>query len=512
MHIDPHESSNVKPFANAGTGGTYPVGTQVSLDAVGSLDPDGAIQSYRWRVTERPTGSVAQIASENAASTSLTLDAAGSFAVELTVTDDAAATATSLVRFHAISPTLNVDAGSDQSVLWRTTVQLSGSASVEPGFSYDSAWMFLSRPAGSTATLSATAALDTTFVPDREGEYVLRLTASTPYNSVFDDVTVTATIPRHLLEYVLVDAEYSNALDRFVIVSDIPPKLRVYDPEANSEVAVTLPEAPVSISLEPSGLRAAVAHTSSVSVVNLQTMTVEGTYPVSASLGDVVFGADNRVHCFHINPFNSYPIYTIDLANGNVSQNINGSVYRGVKARLHPSGTAIYGATNNLSPSDFEKYDVSTSPVRYVDDSPYHGDYALGGELWFTDDGGSIIMRSGNIFYASNDPTVDMTYRGTLGEHDHTSIDHSAAAGKIATVVTTYDALFNPYQSFLRIYDDQQYGVTKAETLPDTPYNTMTYRSVGRFIAFNASSTKLHIIARLGSGVGVAHVVYTFDP
>src|SRR5690606_13705971 len=118
----------------------------------------------------RPTGSVAQIASENAASTSLTLDAAGSFAVDLTVTDDAAATATSLVRFHAISPTLNVDAGSDQSVLWRTTVQLSGSASVEPGFSYDSAWMFLSRPAGSTATLSATAALHTTFVPDREGE------------------------------------------------------------------------------------------------------------------------------------------------------------------------------------------------------------------------------------------------------------------------------------------------------------------------------------------------------
>jgi hypothetical protein len=512
VRIDPNDS-NAIPLADAGTGGTFAVGSTMMLDGTGSFDPDGSLESYRWRVAERPFGSMSTIAGDTAATGTFVLDRPGNYVVELTVTDNADQSATSRVVFHAIGPTLTVDAGADQALQWRTTVSLAGTVAIESGFTYAVEWKLLSQPAGSTVTLSSTTTLTTSFVPDREGDYVLRLIASTPYNSAFDDVRVTATVPRQLLQYVLVDADYSLALDRFVIASDVPPKLRVHDAATNTETSVALPEAPVAVSLEPGGLRAAVAHTNKVTIVNLQTMTVQATHPLPVTLGDVVFGSGNRVYCFHAMPFNNYPIYTLDLASGTVTESQDQGVSGRTNARLHPDGVTIYGATTQISPEDIERYDASGATAAVVRECPYHGDYAMGGQLWFTQDGNAILTRSGNVFYATNDATTDMTYRGTLGAFDHNWIVHSQAAGKLAAVRTTYDAWYNPYQFFLHVYDAQQLTLQRSEMLPDTPFNNMTYASAGRFIAFNAASTKLYVIARVGAmPPGAAHVLYTYDP
>lgn len=504
--------TNARPFADAGTGGTYIVGTTVTLDGSGSFDPDGSVRAYVWRVIERPSASSATVADAAASTTTITLDAAGEYLVEITVTDDHSETDASRVVLHAVGPMMIVNAGADQSTLWHSTVSLTGSVTIEAGFTYDVEWSFIARPAGSNATLSTTSSLDTSFEPDREGDYTLRLTASTGFNMAFDDVTVSASIPRQMLQYLLVDAEYSAALDRFVLVSDAPPRLRLHNPAANTEQVVTLPEAPVSLSLSPDGLRAAVAHPNKVSIVDLQTMAVTATHNVPVTLGQIVLDGSSRVHLFHAAYPNTFPVYTLDVTNGTSTQATGPQVFAYYSPRLHPSGTKLYVADATLSPADIERWDVSGSAASYVNDSPYHGEYPMGGDLWFTQDGNSIITRLGHVFYASNNPAIDMTHRGSIGLADHNWVTHSLQLGVLAALETEYDQFSNPYRFFLRIYNEQQLTQVRSEELPDTTYNNMTYKSAGRFAAYNATSTKLYVIARLGATPGVAHVIYAYDP
>jgi hypothetical protein len=505
-----NEAENASPFADAGTGGTFPVLSTVQLDGNGSFDPDGTIASFRWNVIARPVGSSQMIVGDTAGLASIQLDAAGSYTFELQVTDNEGAVATSRVEMVASSATVVVNAGSDASLPWLSVAQLDGEASVEPDATVSVSWQFLAKPTGSTAMLTASTSLTPTFVADKEGTYQVRLTATSVLGSASDDVTITATVERQLLSYVLVDAEYSAALDRYIIASDVPPRLHIHDPSNGTESVVTLAESPLQVSLAPDGLRAAVAYDSKVAIVDLQTQTITATYPISIEIHDIVFGADNRVHCF-IRGFTFAAIRTLDVATGNLVDSTGREVYGYTNARLHPSGTKVYGATTALSPADIERYDVSSSPVTYTRDSPYHGDYAMGGNVWFTDDGSTIMTPSGNLFYASDNPTIDMTYRGTLGLDSYAWITHSAALDRFASLNTEYDASFHPIGYSVRTFN-AQLSLVWSKPTPDTPYNGMTYASVGRFIAFRSDSSKLYVIARAGDAPGVTHALYTYEP
>ena len=511
LHIDPPQT-NATPFANSGVGGDYDLDDEITLDASGSYDPDGTIVSYRWTVASRAPGSKSDIADRNAQVTSFVLDAPGDYVFELVVTDDEDASAASRIEFHAAAPELySVNAGSDETVALDNTVMLAGTFDADLRADVTVQWTIASKPAGSNATLTSPTDLTTSFIADREGAYLVRFTASTPYQSMSDDVQVSAVVSRQYLEYVLVDAEYSTALDRFITVSDVPPRLHVHDPKANTETAVALPESPVAVSVAPDGLRAAIAHASKVSIVDLQTLAVSAPYAIPISIHDIVFGADDRVHCFH-SSFNSEPIRTLDIATGTVADSQGPWVYGRTYARLHPSTAIAYGATTGISPADIERYDVASTPVQVGSDSPYHGTYAMGAPLWFTEDGGSIITGSGNIFYSSSNPMLDMTYQGTLGLGTYNWVAHSPAAGKVAALRTEYDAWYKPYQFLLRVYTDQQFTLLRSVMIPDTPYNNVFYRSAGRFAAFSADATKIYVIVRADDAPGVVHALYTFEP
>jgi hypothetical protein len=89
------------------------------------------------------------------------------------------------------------DAGVDQSVTIGSIVTLDGSGSSDPELdplSY--AWSFVSKPAGSTATLSDPSAVNPTFTAVEDGDYVIQLVVYDGYkDSAPDTVKVTATIP-----------------------------------------------------------------------------------------------------------------------------------------------------------------------------------------------------------------------------------------------------------------------------------------------------------------------------
>ncbi|HHC11307.1 MAG TPA: carboxypeptidase regulatory-like domain-containing protein [Campylobacterales bacterium] len=85
------------------------------------------------------------------------------------------------------------NAGADQTVAESVTVQLDGSGSSDPdGDVITFAWSFVTKPAGSTATLSDATAINPTFEPDVLGNYVVQLIVNNgQVDSVADTVAIT---------------------------------------------------------------------------------------------------------------------------------------------------------------------------------------------------------------------------------------------------------------------------------------------------------------------------------
>ncbi|MFB6175970.1 MAG: PKD domain-containing protein [Halobaculum sp.] len=78
---------NDPPLADAGLDQTATADSTVFLDGGGSLDPDGEIVAYRWRI-ERPNGTVTTPANGSDPTTWFSPDAVGEYEITLSVTDD----------------------------------------------------------------------------------------------------------------------------------------------------------------------------------------------------------------------------------------------------------------------------------------------------------------------------------------------------------------------------------------------------------------------------------------
>ena len=81
--------------------------------------------------------------------------------------------------------------------------------------------------------------------------------------------------PVEILGYNAIDAAYDKSSDRIIMVSSSPDELHIFDPNTQTEQAVPLAVPPLSVSVRPDGLYAAVGHDGWVSHVNLQSGIVE---------------------------------------------------------------------------------------------------------------------------------------------------------------------------------------------------------------------------------------------
>ncbi len=91
----------------------------------------------------------------------------------------------------------------------------------------------------------------------------------------------SGTLPaRHHFSYRVSQSAYSRSLHRLPLTSDTPNSLPLFAPLTRADQSLALARPPTSIALRPDGLFAAVGHDAGLSLVNLQTATVEAFFPV----------------------------------------------------------------------------------------------------------------------------------------------------------------------------------------------------------------------------------------
>ncbi len=190
-------AANVRPVADAGPGQNVLVGGLAVLDGSASRDDNpGDTLTYRWALTNRPAGSGATLNSPNTARPSFTADVAGFYVATLIVSDGRldSEPATTVISAGTgnVAPVAN--AGPAQNVVTGQTVTLDGTQSTDAnGDTLSYAWTLTTRPAGSSATLSAANSAQPTFIADRDGTYVAALVVTDgKLSSAPATVTVTA--------------------------------------------------------------------------------------------------------------------------------------------------------------------------------------------------------------------------------------------------------------------------------------------------------------------------------
>ena len=189
---------NTAPVANAGPDQTVQVGALVTLNGSGSSDVDGNPLIYQWAFVTVPAGSAARLSSLSTVMPTFVADRAGDYVVRLVVNDRTVNSAPDTVTVTTVggnsSPVAN--AGADQSAQVGATVSLNGSGSTDADgnqLTYD--WSFISKPAGSSATLSNPTATTPVFVADQAGQYVLQLIVNDgTMNSTPDAVTIVVAM------------------------------------------------------------------------------------------------------------------------------------------------------------------------------------------------------------------------------------------------------------------------------------------------------------------------------
>lgn len=170
--------ANVAPLAIVGPDQQVVIGDTVTLDGTSSFDANRDPISYRWAFVSRPASSLAFLANAGSARPRFIADLAGAYVVALVVSDGILESRPQYVTVNASSANVAPVAatGANQQVRPATTVTLDGTASSDRnGDPLSYLWSLVSRPGGSTATLSSRTAARPTFVADVAGLYVASL-------------------------------------------------------------------------------------------------------------------------------------------------------------------------------------------------------------------------------------------------------------------------------------------------------------------------------------------------
>jgi len=326
-------------------------------------------------------------------------------------------------------------------------------------------------------------------------------------------VTPLAVASRVALSHNIIDAEFSKSLNKIVMVGSYPANaLYLYDVATGTEQQQPLNKPPTAVSISPDGLTAAVGHDALITVVDLATVGQPGApapilLNVSADVFDLVLDGRGSVHAFPRVDQWVQP-HSIDIAT-NTERLGSYPLRAGSHARLQPSADFIYTADNGLSPSDIQKWDITSGVASLLYDSPYHGDYGMCGNLWFQETGATIYTACGNTFRSSTVQAQDMVYSGALQLSPSNlygwrirSLSQSAALTEIALI--EYELYHceivpsaGPCYEHLAFYESGFLNRLAVYALGPVTVNNLAYSQRGLFVFYDAVGTNKYLLSRL---------------
>lgn len=142
-----------------------------------AVNTSGAV-SYAWRL-DAPAGSKAALSSSSVAVPTFTTDVAGDYVATFFVRDACGASAPATTVVTVVNHAPIASAGPGRQVMPGDTVVLDASGSADADHDpLQYRWSLVSRPAGSSASLSSATATSPTFTPDAYGTFVVLLVVS----------------------------------------------------------------------------------------------------------------------------------------------------------------------------------------------------------------------------------------------------------------------------------------------------------------------------------------------
>ena len=303
------------------------------------------------------------------------------------------------------------------------------------------------------------------------------------------------------LDFTVTDAEYSTTLNRIVIVSAQPNALHVYDPAEHQDVTLDLARTPTSVSLSPDGRFAAVGHDAKLTGVDLGPPRVAKTFDVTCDVGDTVLSDNGYIYAAPARGGQQH-LRAVLIAANTEFQNSGRTIAAGMRFKLHAAGDRLYGIRRTGSPTDLERVNIDSGIPVYGYDSPYHGDYPMGPDLWLSTDGRWIFTAGGSVFRAANDRKSDMTYAGSLKplvaiEH----LTHAPAARRLLAVPAAAsrsrisrgdDA---PGDNKVFVFDDKNLNLLDTITLPEAMIDGESSPLHGRFVFVDAEGERYYVLA-----------------
>jgi hypothetical protein len=312
---------------------------------------------------------------------------------------------------------------------------------------------------------------------------------------------------KYMLNCNVVDAEFCRKTNKIYMVTASPTNaLIILDPETKTKQTVRLNKTPSCVSVNANGTKALVGHNGMVSYIDIASSTLEKECSISCDALDVVLTSGGWGYVFPIRD-QWCAIHGVNLTTGLESNSSDWMIYAGTLGRLHPSEKYMYGADNGSSPSDIEKYDIQNGVASMLYDSPYHGDYPMNGNLWFSEDGDRIFTRGKTVLRSSELKTLDMYYNGNVDVTNQIqSLFHSKSADQFFVLTSNSSnwttTTGDPY---LYVFNYSYLNYLGKFTLESFMSNNKLYNAEGNFVFTDSTGKQIYVLTKANSGAGLLY-------